>query len=67
MRGFDPEKVFFEKPVIDIDWECPPTEQAIKDSLSEVIQQIAEERVRQDREDNTKAGKKCSTKGKSGE
>jgi hypothetical protein len=48
VRGFDLRKVFFEKPVIEIDWDKPPAEQEITDSLSKVIQQIAEERVRQD-------------------
>jgi hypothetical protein len=52
VRGFDPVNVvFFEKPVIEIDWDSPPAEQEITDSLSEVIQQIAEERVRQDQKE----------------
>jgi hypothetical protein len=48
VRGFDSEGAFFEKPVMEID-ENPPGDTAIKDSLAAVIQQIAEERVRQDR------------------
>jgi hypothetical protein len=47
VRGFTPERVFFEKTVIEIDWGNPPADEAIKESLTEVIQQIAEERVRQ--------------------
>ena len=49
VRGFGPEGAFFEKPVIEIDCEDPPGDKAIKESLTAVIQQIAEERVRQDR------------------
>jgi hypothetical protein len=49
VRGFGPEGAFFEKPVIEIDCEDPPGDEAIKESLADVIQQIAEERVRQDR------------------
>ena len=47
VRGFTPARVFFEKPVVEIDGGNPPADEAIKDSLTEVIQQIAEERVRQ--------------------
>jgi hypothetical protein len=46
VRGFDPEGAFFENPVMEIG-DDPPRDEAIKDSLAAVIQQIAEERVRQ--------------------
>ena len=48
VRGFDAEGAFFEKPVIEIDSEAPPSDKTIKHSLADVIQQLAEERVRQD-------------------
>ena len=49
VRGFDPEGVFFERTVMEIE-EDVPNDNAIKDPLAAVIQQIAEERVRQDRD-----------------
>ncbi len=49
VRGFDASGVFFEKPVIEVDMDQPPTSEVIEDSLSDVIHQIAEERVRRER------------------
>ena len=49
VRGFDPEGAFFERPVMEIDEDPPPRDEAIRDSLASVIQPIAEERVRQNR------------------
>jgi hypothetical protein len=47
IRGFNTDNVFYEKQILKVNPEIPPTKNAIKESLMDVIQQIAEERARQ--------------------
>ena len=47
VRGFNPDGSFYEKQALQADLQSPPTKKAVEESLTGVIQLIAEERARQ--------------------
>jgi hypothetical protein len=46
VRGFDSDDTLYEKKVLEADLDAPPTAKTIEESLTGVIQLIAEERAR---------------------